>query len=351
MPASIFYPYQVAANEIDLGLSGLHGTGLAGYGENSQIIEEPPPTVIHICASISLDISIYSSVLDPDELDDPPVSIYLIGKSRGSRKTVVRNAGAGHWNNGVGVYRVELEFPRVECVGDMIFEAVMVRDQSKAVHGGQYGTEAGSRLAWSQERMILFDRPALHAGTALPFNWVSFSSEADPELNSRKNQMCFLRYSGENLPTVFMNRDMGQEFEDLLQNSQNGVRLRSQQAVEGILQMQIWNSVLLAAINSYQNERKSAAADSIDGDDDQDVLAVHDMSPGWQRDLLLEWAPELVPDVSDHESGLAEALSPDTPESMRDLFGRVGDAIQVRCNIPESVKMFVSLSLIRESVE
>ncbi len=95
MPAAIFYPYQVAANEIDLGLSGLHGTVLAGYGENSQIIEEPPPTVIHICASISLDISIYSSVLDPDELDDPPVSIYLIGKSRGSRKTVVRNAGAG----------------------------------------------------------------------------------------------------------------------------------------------------------------------------------------------------------------------------------------------------------------
>jgi hypothetical protein len=75
------------------------------------------------------------------------------------------------------------------------------------------------------------------------------------------------------------------------------------------------------------------------------------MSPGWQRDLLLEWAPRLVPDVSDHESDLAEALSPDTPESMRDLFSKVGEAIQVKCNIPESVKMFVSLSLMRESVE
>jgi len=351
MPAATFYPYRVAANEIDLGLSGLHGTGLAGYGGDSQILEEPVPTMIHLCASVSLDNSIYSSVLDQDELDDPPVSIYLIGKSRGSRKTVVRNAGTGHWNNGVGVYRVEMEFSRAECVGDMTFEAVMVRDRPRSVHGGQYATEEGSRLAWSQERTILFDRPALHSGTALPFHWVNFSSEADPELNSRKNQMCFLRYSGENLPTVFMNRDMGQEFEDLLQNSQNGVRLRSQQAVEGILQMQIWNSVLMAAINSYQNESRSAAADSMDGDDDQGILAVHDMSPGWQRDLLLEWAPQLVPHVSDHESALAEALSPDTPESMRDLFGRVGDAIQVRCNIPESVKMFVSLSLMQDPVE
>jgi hypothetical protein len=244
-----------------------------------------------------------------------------------------------------------MKFPRVECVGDMTFEAVMVRDRPKAIHDGQYATEEGSRLAWSQERTILFDRPALHSGTALPFHWVSFSSESDPELNSRKNQMCFLRYSGEDLPTVFMNRDMGQEFEDLLQNSQNGVRLRSQQAVEGILQMQIWNSVLMAAINSYQNECKSAAADATDGDDDQHVLPVQDMSSGWQRDLLLSWAPQLVPDVSDHESGLAEALNPDTPESMRDLFARIGDAIQVRCNIPESVKMFVSLSLIQDPVK
>ena len=95
-------------------------------------------------------------------------------------------------------------------------------------------------------------------------------------------------------------------------------------------------------------QREQILSDLID---DQDVLAVHDMSPGWQRDLLLEWAPQLVPHVSDHESGLAEALCPDTPESMRDLFGRVGDAIQVRCNIPESVKMFVSLSLMQDSVE
>ena len=351
MPAATFYPYRVAPNEIDLGLSGLHGTVLAGYGGNSQVLEEPVPGVVHLCASISMDNSIYSSVVDQDELDDPPVSIYLIGKSRGSRKTVVRNAGAGHWNNGVGVYRVEMEFARAECVGDMTFEAVMVRDQSRVVHGGQYATESGSRLAWSQERSILFDRPLLHAGTALSFNWVSFSSEADPELNARKNQMCFLRYSGENLPTVFMNRDMGQEFEDLLQNSQNGVKLRSQQAVEGILQMQIWNSILMAAINSYQNESASVAADSMEDDDDESVLAVQDMSPGWQRDLLLEWAPHLLPDVSDHETGLAGALNPDTPESMRDLFGRVGDAIQIRCNIPESVKMLVSLSLMQDAVE
>lgn len=351
MPAATFYPYRVAANEIDLGLSGMHGTDLAGYGGNSQIIEEPIPPVIHLCASISLDNSVYASVLDQDELDEPPVSIYLIGKSRGSRKTVARNAGPGHWNNGVGVYRIEMEFPRAECVGEMTFEAVMVRDRSRDVHDGQYATETGSRLAWSQERTILFDRPPLHSGTALPFEWKSFSSEADPELNARKNQMCFLRYYGDNLPTVLMNRDMGQEFEDLLQNTQSGVRLRSQQAVEGILQMQIWNSILMAAINLYQDDMRSRKNDATGGDGEDYNFTLHEMSPGWQRDLLLEWAPQLFLDVSDPETDLSEALNQDTTDSMRDIYVRVGDAIQIRCNIPESVKMFVSVSLMHDPVE
>lgn len=351
MPVATFYPYRVAANEIDLGLSGMLGTDLAGYSGNSQTIEEPVPPMIHLCASISIDNSVYASVLDPDELEEPPVSIYLIGKSRGSRKTVARNAGAGTWNNGVGVYRVEMEFPRSECVGEMTFEAVMVRDLSRPIHDGQYATETGSRLAWSLKRTILFDRPALHSGTALPFEWKSFSSEADPELNTRKNHMCFLRYYGDNLPTVLMNRDMGQDFEDLLQNTQSGVRLRSQQAVEGILQMQIWNSVLMAAINSYQDEMKSNDNDATGEDGEDYNFTLQDMSPGWQRDLLIEWAPQLFPDVSDHETVLSDTLNQGTTDSMSGLYGRVGDAIQIRCNIPESVKMLVSISLMHDPVE
>ena len=334
-----FYPYAVKPDAIQLGLQPT-SAALVMMADGSLALDDPEATRVDLIAAASLDEFIYETLLDSSELSDPPVRVVLICRSRESRKRLVFDLQDSESRNGSVVFQRELSFDLSTWRGELILEVVLVRTTTNRDLPPDIGSDQGSRLAWSESRKILLSPPRPGPGTDINIDWVRFSEIE--HLQPFSGHMWRLTYPPGGSPLLRMNLDMGKEFQDIVEvRYTSGEKLRTQKMVEASIQLQVWSSLLATALEKYRGE---TAVESDERDDDESAFSVDAMSRGWERDLLLEWAPRLFPDYSDPLEYLEESARVEHSNEFRDMLARMGNAVQQYTGAAESVMGFIRLS-------
>lgn len=332
-----FYPYAVKPDAIQLGLQPT-SSALVTMADGSLALGDRDATAVGLIAAASLDEYIYDSVIDRSEKADPPVQVVLICRSRESRKRLVFDLQDSEPRNGSIVFQRELSFDLSSWRGEVLLEVVLVRTTTNRDLPPDLGADRGSRLAWSESRRILLSGQRPGPGTNINVEWVRFSEIE--HLKPFSEHMWRLTYPPGDPPLLRMNLDMGKEFQDIVEvRYTSGEKLHTQKMVEASIQLQVWSSLLATALERYREE--TAIESDEFRDDDEIGCRVADMSHGWERDLLLDWAARLFPDYSDPLEKLEESARVDNTSEFRDMLARIGNAAQQYTKAADSVLGFI----------
>lgn len=348
MGSKLFYPYATMDNEISFNISP-SGPGLITAADGAVEVSNPEISTVKFTAAAVVDTSLFRKVLHESELADREgvLNLVLICKSRESRTTQVFEFGSGDNNNGTLRFGIDMEMDRAVWKGEASLQAILCRVTGNDGLPPEYGQQKGCKLAWSEERSIFFEARDKHPGTDIDVQWENFGETEELKIYSK--QMFHLDLDPlRTRPVLFLNRDIGDRFEELLESSfSGGDRLRDQRAVETVIQSQVYGLLLTAALESYRTAAKAyAGADQDPSDIAAEPLILglrgsdEEWDNSWKKDILIRHAAQLCPGESDPEEYIEESVNQleDDTAFLR-LMGNVGDVAQQISNISDAMRV------------
>lgn len=347
MGSKLFYPYATMDNEISFDISPT-GPGLFTASDGSVEISDPDIDTVNFTAAAVVDSSIFRKVLHESELPDREevLRLVLICKSRESRVTEVFEFGHGDDNSGTLRFGIEMVLDRELWKGEASLHAVLCRVTSNDTLPPEYGQQKGCKLAWSEERSIFFVPRDRHSGTDIDVQWAEFGESEDLQIYSK--QMFHLDLDPMRIrPVLYLNRDIGERFEELLESTFSpGDSLRDQRTVEAVIQSQVYGLLFTAALESYRTAAKIyvGAQDPSEVFEEPPVLRLRGSDgawrDSWKKDILIRHAAQLCPGESDPEEYIESSINQmnDDTEFVR-LMGNVGDVAQKISGISEAMRV------------
>lgn len=221
--------------------------------------------------------------------------------------------------NGQFSHTFEIDIPIGELRGELTVDVVLVlRSDVEEVPGR--ACAVGSVVAESRPWTVVIDQREAPPGRGIRIEWTSFADPTNADLPEA--QLFAVRLEGE--PVLLLNRDIDNAYEVLESRGTHGAKARIRDAIFHQIVNQVWTSLIGTAWSHFV---AACAEDNLDG------VEILDELTAWQREVIVDWAPLLVPDVNgDREQAVLEMISMarDAGSSGQFLVHRVPAAIQER---------------------
>ncbi len=306
-----FYPYATAPERVRLSVDPV-SEEYPATADGTLLFHEARVDPVRLEVSVVVPGAVLEDVLPPHEQADPPTRVLLLCRSTESRQRFA-------WPlEGRRVLTREVEFRRQDWAGGVELQAVLVRDRDGSSPG--YGAERGSLLAWSEVRRLLFDANSSPAGDFLDVEWRSFPE--DPGFRAHSDHL-FALDTALARPRLVLNSAVGGAPQIFESTGTHGPAARIRDAAFHLIAHQVWSSLLSTALAGL-------ARASVSSPDRGEESLLGELE-AWQRSILTEWAPALLPDVPAMDARRLLTASIHQVEFLEDLLlRRLPTAVQSR---------------------
>ena len=331
MTRETIYPYRTFAEILRLSLEPLQDSvEVTESGDALAYGLDPDVPRLDLSVEVVVPDHLLEALVPPEEHDDMPVVVELLGESITSRRRAAWHLASTDRSN----FTTIVELDRNDYRGTLLLEAVAIRTRAAAPAMPEFAPDVGSRLAWSAPLKVHFDEPAERVGHHLEVTWTSFS-QGDPWLRRHAASLFAIRPTDP--PVLLLNEDAMPGVRPVLDSrGTTGIRARARDATFNMIVHQVWSSLIAEAVHDL------SVSVTVDDEDMQteDPLA---SLPAFQAGVLHLWAPLLFPE-GNRADALTELLAVlRSGNSAEILLRRLPNAIQERMQTPGALR-----GLIRE---
>lgn len=312
MPTVHMYPYATIPGPVALAISP-KSDGLEVDHEQCRIVAtDLEVEAIEIELAASLDPSAVGSAGVDAGGDTWALMLRLVSVPSRIRRSVMAPPG-------VAQHDFELTLPLHELRGDVTIDVVVVLTRDIEAEDGA-ATAVGSVIGESACWTLVVDPIEPPPGRSIRIEWKSFKAIENGDLPDE--DLFAMRMEGD--PVILLNRDIDNAYEILESKGTRGAKARIRDAIFHQVLHQCWTSMIATAWSQFV---EVCAEESIDG------LEVLDELVGWQRTVILDWAPFLVYEANGDSTQVLTKLTDlarDSAAAAQVLVTRVPGAIQAR---------------------
>ena len=170
MTTKQFYPYNVASDAIRLEIEG-KGLEVERTSDGSLKLYNVRFNHLNLEANAVILPDVLEQTLPPEEVQQRPVELHLIGNSIESRQRLT-------WiMDGDGmVHHRTIELDWNDWAGTLTLQALLVRTATGSGLIADFASDKGAVLAWSTPIRLLFDEPPSPPGEHIQVSWRDFES-------------------------------------------------------------------------------------------------------------------------------------------------------------------------------
>lgn len=257
---------------------------------------------LELTLSATFDPDLLLRLVPESERDKPPVD--LVARIRCTKTRLRYVVPFANDNPGTGVSTMQVTLTRKQVRHEVEILPMLVRSQAGAKGASQHAWQPMARLAEGRAWHVQVDKAPPPNTRYLDIHFHNFADLPQAHTDG----LYYLDCQGSE-PVLWLN-NRSQEVATALQSKgTTGPMARLREVLFAQIEVGVWQQLFA-----------HAAADLNDGE----------VKKGWQKAVLDEWLPRLLPQFADSESRLAELERQSTPKERAELLGRLDCLLQGR---------------------